>query len=70
MSGFEMVIANGITFEKYANLKKMEEGSCKGILKIEFLKHVYRLVSIMPVIQMKFLLPYSTKNVFPLFSYS
>ena len=65
---FKWRIVNGITFEKY--VKEVEDRSCKRILKIEFLKHVCRLVGIMSVIQMKFFVTYSTENVFPLFTFS
>ena len=58
MSGFEMaLLLVVITFEAFAYIKEVGEGSCKGILKTEFLKHVCRVTDIiMPVIQMKFLL--------------
>lgn len=35
-------------------LEKSAERSCKGILKTEFLRHVYGLMGIRPVIQVKF----------------
>lgn len=53
-----------ITFEKFAYVKEVEEESFKGILKIEFLKHVYRLMGIMSMIQMKFHVTCATENVF------
>lgn len=55
MSGCENGIAvNAYHFEKFVYVKYVQAGPCKDILKTEFLKHVYKLRNVIPVIQMKF----------------
>lgn len=61
MSGCENgIVVSDYHFEKFAYVKDVQAGACKDILKTEFLKHVYKLRNVIPVIQMKFSVTYAT----------